>query len=296
MLSIVIPTYNYNTILLVEELYYQCKYQNIDFEIIVADDFSNNAEIKAVNEKINNIENCTYYRNLENLGRGQNINAMVLKAKYQWVLLLDCDVFPKEKNFIKNYIRSIDNSKFLVAYGGIKYKSNKPNDLEMLRWVYGRKREALALQKRELQPYLSCLTSNILVKKEIFVQFPFHNQLKTYGFEDLVFALTLRNNGIKINHLDNEVYHLNLEKSISYIIKVESSLKNLKFLVDSKIINHKDARFSSLYYKLNWLKITELLSVGFKIFKPLFIKNLTSKNPSIFVFDLYRLGFYCTLK
>lgn len=296
MLSILIPTYNYDTTLLVEELYIQCLIEQIDYEVIVGDDCSTNNEIIEKNRKINTIDNCKYYINNKNLGRGNNLNSLVQKSKFDWLLLLDCDVMPKCKNFIKNYIKCINDSGLQVNFGGILYHKNKPKDYEMLRWVYGSSREALGKNARELVPYKSCLTSNILIKKSVLVKFPFHYQIRNYGFEDLVFALKLRDNSLKINHIENEVYHLNLEESIIFLKKCESSLKNLKFLVNNKIIKPEDSGFSKLYYKLDKIKITKLISFGFKIFKSLFFKNLTSKKPSVFIFDLYRFGFYCTLK
>ena len=106
MISILIPTYNYNTLPLVEELHRQAILENIEFEIIVADDASPINENTEINSKINQISNCQFERNKVNLGRGQNRNFLVQKAKYDWVLLMDCDTFPKEKNFIKTLLKA----------------------------------------------------------------------------------------------------------------------------------------------------------------------------------------------
>ncbi len=295
MLSILIPTYNYKTIDLVEEFNKQLIAVNVDFEIIVGDDKSTNLEIIHQNESINQIENCFYEINSENLGRGGNLNSLVKKSKYPWILILDCDVFPKDTNFIKNYLNCIKLNQHKIHFGGLIYDSKKPNDSEMLRWIYGNKRESIALEKRKLKPYETTLTSNILIKKEVLENYPFHSEIKNYGFEDLVFILELKKNKIEINHLENPVFHLNLEKSIVFITKSQSSLTNLKYLTDNKIIKNQDSRFSNLYFKLDKLRLTKLVSFSFRVLKSRYLKNLTSKKPSIFVFDVYRIGFYCSL-
>ena len=295
MLSILIPTYNYKTIDFVKELNKQLIAENVDFEIIVGDDKSTNLEIIHQNESINQIENCSYVVNSENLGRGGNLNSLVKKSKYAWILFLDCDIFPKDTNFIKNYIDCIKSNSHKIHFGGLIYESKKPCDNETLRWIYGNNRESIPLEKRKLNPYETTLTSNILIRKEILENYPFHSEIKNYGFEDLVFILELKKNNIEINHLENPVFHLNLEKSIVFINKFESSLNNLKYLTDNKIIKNQDSRFSNLYSKLDKLKLTKLVSFSFRILKSSYLKNLTSKKPSIFIFDVYRIGFYCSL-
>ncbi len=295
MLSILIPTYNYKTITLVEELHKQAVLENIDFEIIVGDDKSSDTEIVNQNDVINQIEFCSYVINSENLGRGGNLNSLVKKSKFSWVLFLDCDVFPKDSNFIKKYLECIKFNEEKIHFGGLLYDSKKPSDNEMLRWIYGNKRESITTKNRKLKPYETTLTSNILIKKEILEMYPFHLEIKKYGFEDLVFILELKKNNIKINHLENPVFHLNLEKSIVFIRKFESSLNNLKYLTDNKIIKNQDSRFSNLYSKLNKMFLTSIVSFSFKVFKSIYLKNLTSKKPSIFIFDMYRIGYYCTL-
>ncbi len=295
MLSILIPTYNYYTLDLVKKLYDQVILENIDFEIIVCDDKSTDLEIIKQNDSINQLENCFYIVNPENLGRGGNLNALVQKSKFSWILFLDCDVFPSAADFIKKYIDCILLNETKIHFGGLIYDSKKPNNEEMLRWIYGNKRESINVENRKLKPYETTLTSNILIKKELLERYPFHSDIKNYGLEDIVFILQLKKNNIKINQIENAVYHLNLEKSIIFVDKCQSSLANLKYLTDNKIINNQDSRISNLKSKLDRFKLTKLVAFSFSILKSIYVKNLTSKKPFLFVFDLYRIGYYCSL-
>jgi hypothetical protein len=296
MLSILIPTYNYNTVALVIELNNQVKIENIAFEILVSDDASNNLEIIESNKVINTIENCNYFINGKNLGRGLNINSMVSKAKYPWILLIDCDTIPKDSFFIKNYLKAMQNSNKKAFFGGIIYKKEKAQNDEILRWIYGIKREEIGIEKRKKQPYKSTLTSNILLQKELLINYPFHQDIRKYGFEDLVFILRLKENNIEIEHIENAVYHLNIEKSIIFIEKYHSSLNNLHFLIKNKIIDSNDTNLSKTHSKMILYKLDKIYSLFYIVFKSLFKKNLLSQNPSLFIFDLYKLGYYCSIQ
>ena len=295
MISILIPTYNYNTLPLVEELHRQAILESIEFEIIVADDASAINENNEINSKINQISNCQFERNKVNLGRGQNRNSLVQKAKYDWVLLMDCDTFPKDKNFIKTYIKSLKKRNEKAIFGGIIYYDEKPKDDEMLRWIFGKSREEISLAKRLSNPFHYALISNILVKKEVLLSNPFDSEIFNYGYEDIVFILGLKRAQIAIGHIENPAYHLNLEKSAIFLEKFHSSLQNLKLVLDKNIILAEDTALTKIYVKLERFHLVKAFAFGYKIFKKLYSKNLLSKNPSLFIFDMYRLGYFCQI-
>lgn len=295
MLSILIPTFNYNTLPLVEALHWQAVKESIEFEIIVSDDASDDLDIQQMNKAINLIPNCSFFVNSENLGRGKNRNLLLSKAQYSWILLMDCDTMPRDAFFIKNYLDAIKSKSGRAFFGGIIYENKIPKDEEMLRWVYGTKRESIPIQIRKKEPHRFALISNMLLQKELLLAYPFHSEIYEYGFEDIVFILELKKNNIEIGHVENPTFHLNLEKSSTFLEKYHSSLRNLKFLIDSKIISTSDTDFTKFYEKIKRYKVESLVVVGFKIFETKFTKNLLSKNPSLLVFDLYRLGYFCKI-
>ena len=295
MLSILIPTYNYKTLHLAKVLHEQATKENIVFEILVADDTSDNKEIVRDNEAINLLANCSYFINSENLGRAKNRNLLALKAKYSWVLFMDCDTLPIRSSFIKNYINLINQNTHEVFYGGIDYEKENPNETELLRWVYGKKREAIVVSEREKKPYNTTLVSNLVIKKQILLSIPFHSNINEYGYEDLVFTLELKKNKIKICHIENPAYHLNLENSVVFLEKNLRGIKNLNYLIKNKIIAPNETSLSVFYSKLFYFKLDKFVLFCFNVFKSKMKKNLLSKNPSLLVFDLYKLGYFCSL-
>jgi len=296
MLSIIIPTYNYSASELVYSVTKQCESIEIAYEVIVQDDASTDSDSILENQTINKLPNCQFIRNEKNLGRGKNINSLIKLAKYDWILLLDCDTKPISENFIRMYLETMRDSSSKIIFGGIAYLDTPPKESEILRWKYGTEREAISLGKRSKNPYLTLLTSNILCQKNLFETVCFDENITEYGYEDLVFAKQLEEHKIEILHIENPVYHLNYETSEAFLKKTEKSLQTLLFLEENKIIDTNTTKLQKAYQQLKKLKLERVFFMIFKRWKGKIIKNLLSNNPSIFYFDLYKLGYFIILK
>ncbi|NRT17056.1 glycosyltransferase involved in cell wall biosynthesis [Flavobacterium sp. 28A] len=294
MLSILIPIYNYNAFPLVQELHKQCVKCNIDFEILCQDDCS--SEYVNENQTINTLEKCTFSRNKTNLGRGHNINTLANQAAKDYLLLVDCDTFPKNRLYIQNYVDCIQKGNATVLYGGIIYESQKPSTEKLLRWVYGNKREALSIELRIKNPNRNALTSNLVIKKEIFTKHPFDSTITKYGYEDLCFLVELESNGFVVNHIENPTYHLNLESSELFLKKTKTALENLAFIFETKKRITTESKIITAYTLLKKIGISRLVARTFKKGENVLKNNLISKKPSLFVFDLYKLGYFCQLQ
>ena len=131
MLSILIPTYNYNVYPLAIELEQQALALGVDFEIIFLDDGSF-SDLNIGNQKINALTNCKFIEAKKNRGRTATRQHLAETAQYQWLLFLDADTFPTHSNFIKNMIAEI-NTNIDVIFGGIIYEKTKPSKEKLLR-------------------------------------------------------------------------------------------------------------------------------------------------------------------
>ncbi|WP_310558206.1 glycosyltransferase [Flavobacterium sp.] len=292
MLSILIPGYNYNVVALVLELQKQCLECNINFEILVFDDGSK--LFLDENQKINSLEKCSFKVLEKNIGRSAIRNLLAKKTKFDSLLFLDADTIPIHNNFIKNYISQINEDEKIV-YGGIQYQKGKPNKSKVLRWKYGNSREALSVEKRQQNPYLSLLTLNFLIHKNIFATVCFNETIPNLRHEDTLFSYNLMQQKIKIIHIENPVFHLGLDAFEVAIKKENESLLGLKYLIDRELLPSDYVRLSEIAAKIDKMKLNFVFALFYKITMPLFLKNLSSNNPSLFIFDLYRLGNLCNL-
>ncbi|TRX24608.1 glycosyltransferase family 2 protein [Flavobacterium franklandianum] len=292
MLSILIPTYNYNVVPLVLELQKQCLECKITFEILVVDDCSKLFIYK--NQKINSIENCRFEVLEKNIGRSAIRNLLAKKAEFNSLLFLDADTIPIHNHFIKSYVAQINDDE-KVVYGGIEYQKDKPKKSRILRWKYGHSREALSVEKRNINPYISFLTLNFLIQKSIFSTVFFNETIPNLRHEDTLFSYNLMEEKIKIIHIENPVFHLGIDDFEVAIKKENESILGLKYLIDHQLLPTDYVRISKIAAKIEKLKLNFAFAFFYKTTRFIFLKNLSSKNPSLLIFDLYRLGNLCKL-
>jgi len=294
MLSILIPTYNYNVFPLVKEVSEQCIAEKISFEMIVLDDAAQNFHTE--NNEINSLDNCSYSILNQNIGRSAIRNLLSTKASFDNLLFLDADVRIISNKFIKNYVNFIkSNSNYGVVYGGIIYQESKPNNDQLLRWIYGNKREALSAEKRNENVYVSFLTLNFLIKKDVFKTVRFNEDIPNLRYEDLLFSFDLMKNKIDLQHINNQVVHNGIETSAVFMQKTNDSLKGLKFLLSKNYLPNDYAKISAVFNLLNQTKLLFLINFIYKMRKNSFEKNLLSNKPSLFIYDIYRLGYFSKL-
>lgn len=283
MLSILIPTYNYNVIPLVTTLLKELAFLNLQYEIICIDDASTNADVKKKNKELVTFKNCNYKELTQNIGRSSIRNLLAEKASNENLLFLDSDVLPENEDFINAYVISL--TKNAIVFGGIKYpKIAKSNTI--LHHKYGSKCETK----------LEFTSANFAIKKELFNTIKFDASFKSYGFEDLLFYKSSKKLGVTISKIDNPIYHYGIvQKNQLFIEKEHESLKTLNVLFLSNRITTKEVKLLRFYSFLQKIKMASIFGFFTKKVEKFLIKNLTSKNPSLFVFDIYRLGFFCRL-
>jgi glycosyltransferase involved in cell wall biosynthesis len=290
MLSILIPTYNYNVYPLAKELYNQAVREKEVFEIIVLDDASNLYATE--NKQINDLENCRYLANAHNLGRASTINKLAVLSQFDYILILEADAFPSEINYIKSYLELLIKNPQAV-FGGIVYSKIKPPQSVLLRWIFGNARESKSLNYRIANPFDIVFSWNLLIEKKLFLQHQFDTTITKYGFEDLVFLKNLKKSNITILQIENTLLHQNEESSTVFIEKSRTATFNLIELYEKKILSAKDSRLLNIFKKLNNLKLVGVMSHFFSCFENVMLENLLSEKPSLFLFDLFRLGYFC---
>ncbi|MFN8274051.1 MAG: glycosyltransferase family 2 protein [Flavobacteriaceae bacterium] len=296
MLSVLIPTYNYYTLPLVQVIQRQAQIEAINYEILVFDDASPDTQIIEKNQAINDLAYCCYKVHEQNLGRAENRNQLALKAQYDWLLFLDCDTQPTSADLIKNYLAFIKNATQNICFGGLAYQKTPPPADELLRWIYGQKREALPVDVRSKNPYQSALVSNILIKRDLVLKHPFDAKLKKYGFEDFAFLDQLKKEQFEIAHIANPVFHLNLEKSSIFLQKHLEALKHLHELIKQDIIKPEATSIGKWTTLLEKFKLDLLVLFFHRFWASMIKQNLLSKKPSMLLFDLYKLGYFCSIK
>lgn len=293
MLSILIPTYNHNCINLVQELKNQASALGISFEIIAIDDCS--TLFTEENQKINQIENCQFSILPQNIGRAKIRNLLAKKAKYNNLLFIDCDAEIVSNNYLQRYISFCNET--CVVCGGLEYDTQNSIPEFQLRLQYGIKREARNAMERQQQPYGAFSSFNFLIAKSIFNDIKFNEELDNYGHEDTLFGFELLQKKAAIYHIENALRHVGLESSEIFLDKTKQGVQNLLF-ISQKYHNKafaNEIKLLKVFRKIKALGLKPLFASLYKQFNQACELKLQKANPSLFLFDLYKLGYLCSI-
>jgi len=289
MLSVLIPTYNFNAVALVNELHKQLLKLKVPFEIICVDDGSKST-LNQQNEKINTLAYARFKALNDNVGRSAIRNYLSEEAAYNWLLFLDSDVMPVSPLFIDNYLKEAAQKTDAVFCGGIRYIASDENK-KLLRYKYGIKFEEMHVDKRNKRPYKFFFTSNFLIYKTTFNKIRFEEKLIKYGREDLLFSRTLKAENFPIIHVKNEVYHLGIDTDAAFVHKTKQAMENIAFLAHRNLILPKEGNLSKAVHYLSLFGMDYV----FGKLTPFFERKAT-ENASIFYLNCFKVSYLCSLK
>ncbi len=99
-----------------------------------------------------------------------------------------------------------------------------------------------------------------------------------------------------MSHIDNPVVHLGLESSEVFLRKSEESVDVLHLFLEKNMIDAEEVALTKRAKQLKKMGLSGLFLWFYKFSKNSMKENLLSKKPSLFIFDLYRLGHYLNYK
>ena len=190
MISVLIPVYNYKVQPLVENLLLQFKSINCKWELFLSDDVSN-SQYKSKNQNyINelNLKNVKLFQQEKNIGNAANRNFLIDKATSDWLLFLDVDVLAVKDDFLSSYIDEMETTDRDLISGNIIYDHNNPQP-NLLRWKYGKQKEEIGFDQRNVHPILNLRGANFAIKRRLAKDNNFPLLKETYGFVDTRFFL-----------------------------------------------------------------------------------------------------------
>ena len=286
MISICLPVYNFNISTLIKELSKQAKLLSVPYEIIIIDDGSD--QYTSINK--NACIGFTFIELPSNIGRSKIRNLFLNFAQYDYLLFIDCDSLIASPDFLSNYIKFIKNVPKVVC-GGRLYESACPGRIKRLSWKYGRLRESKLSEDRGKFPNQSFMTNNFLINKKVLEEIRFDERITQYGHEDTLFGFALKMKEITIIHIDNPVFNGHIETNNEYLIKTKLSIKNLVSILRFGNINMDlvdDIGLLRYYYKIKRVEI--IITISFKLLKPMITYLLKKGYVNLYLFDFYKLG------
>ena len=291
MLSILIPTYNYDCTKLVRDLQAQAEREGVDYEIIVADDASPTVSYREANREINKLPHCRFVELPENVGRARIRNRLADEAKGEWLLFMDADAEVISGTFIADYLKHTDVD---VVCGGLCHADTIPSPKVSLRYAYEKRADKhRAARFRERKPYEQFITFCFMVRTSLFHTIRFNESIKEYGHEDTLFGIELEKRQAVIRHIDNPMRQGGIETNEEFIEKTRASLRNLSKMEDSM---QGYSLLLRLYGLCRSMGLDDWLARWFVRREAMLTKLLLEETPRIRLFFVYKLGYYCNLK
>jgi glycosyltransferase involved in cell wall biosynthesis len=291
MLSILIPTYNYDITQLVKDLHVQAEELGIQYEIIVMEDGSD--QFLVSNQQIGLLNHCRYIALPNNIGRSAIRNRLADEARFPYLLFMDCDASVCNKDYLLRYLPFCEGK--VIVIGGTAYDPDCQNPAFSLRLKYGREREsnlAYLLQHHEKENFA---TFNFLISKSIFSTIRFDESIAGYGHEDTLFGHALHEAGFIFQHIDNPLIHKGLDDNRTYLKKTAESVRNLYLLFNSGKYPFlaDESKLLRMFLRLKKYNLTKLAALKFVFVRKLMERNLTGKHPDLYVYDVYKLLLLC---
>jgi glycosyltransferase involved in cell wall biosynthesis len=285
-ISVCIPVYNFDIKNLVIALRTEIQTNQIDAEIILIDDASDN--------RFNEIyKEASVYTNQflfldKNIGRSKIRNLFLKHTKGDYLLFLDCDAKIDNTDFLKNYLQEIEQNRGVeVIYGNFKIVSAY---LKTLRNRYSVEREIFSGDRTS--DFSVFKTVNFMIQRKTFIKFPFDETLANYGYEDYVFAKKMELNQVKFSAINNPVIHIDDTPNEVFLAKTETAMNSLfqlsKFVENENYI--KDIKVLRMARKIKNLGFSKLFIFLYEgLVKKIILKNLLSENPNVKYLDVYKL-------
>ena len=290
MLSILIPTKDYDCHILVEELHRQGESLGLPYEIIIGEDGTAEENLRQ-NTMADSLTHCRRIIKKTNIGRAAIRNLLARESRYPNLIFIDCDAVVEKDDFLRLYADALKD--YDVVCGALYHANEQPNDECSLRYRYekeaDKQRDAVTRSKA---PYNKFTTFNFAIKKDIFTSILFNESITRYGYEDALFGKELKRRGIPIGHIDNKLLHSGLESNAVFLAKSEQALATLLTIEDRM----ESTPLLATLRKMRALHLENIFMIYWNLRKKSLRRNLLGRKPSLLKFKIYKLGYYISLQ
>lgn len=282
-LSILIPVYRDSCVAQVVALHAQCLGLDKPWEIVVADDGSP-SPCDALNDEIATLTHCRLIKRQENVGRAAIRNFLAREARFDTLLYIDAGMMPSE-GFVAAYVENMGKADVVV--GSLKVAEGSV-DLSNLRCKNEMKAEhGYSVVKSNEQPYKNFHSGNFMAERQVVLDNPFREDIKTYGYEDTLFGKGLADRHVSILHIENPLLFVRFESNERFLEKTREAMLTLY------AYRHELKGYSALLHLVDSLQRYHLLWITVwinRLISTAVSRRLMGDKPSVFLYNVFRVG------
>ncbi len=196
-------------------------------EVIILDDGTNN---KALTRKLQDLVDTSHLAicllsSKDNLGRSKGRNLLVKQARGEHLLFIDADMLPDHPDFLRRWLTHIDSNAPAGTFGGFSVAQTSTAPEYAVHRSMALKSDCVPASIRSQQPEKHIFTSNLLIRKDVFLQNPFDENFQGWGWEDVEWAMRVAKTH-PLTHIDNTATHLGLDTVSALMDKYRQSASN----------------------------------------------------------------------
>lgn len=196
-------------------------------EILLLDDGTGDAALEAAaRETLTAIDLPGRLISLaRNEGRAKGRNRLARAARGCFLLFLDADMRPADPGFLKAWVDLAERAGPVLAFGGLKDPGHRVAPAYRVHQALSSHSECAPPEKRSLTPEKFVFSSNLLVRKDAFLEEPFDGEFLGWGWEDVEWGMRMARRH-PILHPDIPAIHLGLDCVEALARKYEQSVGN----------------------------------------------------------------------
>ena len=126
-----------------------------------------------------------------------------------------------------------------------------------------------------------------MAKRQVVLDNPFREDIKTYGYEDTLFGKQLADRHVSIIHIDNPLLFVRFESNERFLEKTREAMLTLY------TYRHELKGYSALLHLVDRLKRYHLLWITVwinRLISTAVRRRLLGNKPSVFLYNVFRVG------
>ncbi len=193
-------------------------------------------------------------------------------------------MMPSE-GFVATYVENMGKADVVV--GSLKVAEGSV-DLSNLRCKNEMKAErGHSVDKSNERPYKNFHSGNFMAERQVVLDNPFREDIRTYGYEDTLFGKQLSDRHISILHIENALLFVRFESNARFLEKTSEAMLTLY------TYRHELEGYSALLHLVDRLKRYHLLWITVwinRLISTAVRRRLVGDKPSVFLYNVFRVG------
>lgn len=259
-------------------------------EIIILDDGTNDPSLT---RKLQDLVDTSHHAicllsSPNNLGRSKGRNLLAAQARGSNLLFIDADMLPDHPDFLRFWLAHIDTQSPAASFGGFSVIQASSAPEYAVHRSMALRSDCLPASIRSQHPEKHVFTSNLLIRRAVFLKNSFDEDFQGWGWEDVEWAMRVTN-AHTITHIDNTATHLGLDTVPALMSKYRQSAANfarIAHLHPEYVARYPSYRIAKILRVLHLATLVRMTAepVAAASFLPASIRGITLR--------LYRAALY----